>query len=1445
MITSAPRNGIFAVLPAIGTALLLATSLITSQTPTHAASQFDTTVAAADLDASVFHGYVDGVESADPASKDGPTAAVWTLSSHSNWSGVAFGDSKTPGRRFLRVGFLKPIAIGSVLVRGGGQLSVLKPTAAYPGNLASDEQWIPAERLDANGVTQAEAAREDYALWVLPPGTTTRALRFSHTALVTDQTFAGWLGGVTVISGRYANVAQQAIARTRSGNERASRINDGTNNGTWGAWDNTSQAPLTEKISAEHPEWVTLTWPTPVKLAGLDFLWTGFSAGDIQTYAGPADKNPNEAGDGDWRTVMPISGLINGYPYQFWPNGVDFATPLTTRAIRVRMMAVSQESHPHLNKRTEDGKRVWLGEIVAVQALGTLPAQTAVITKPTPTVIAHAPIPIRFTLATPGYVTLVIEDASGKRVRNLVSATKFPAGANTVWWDATDDLKRDKDAAAHGLYHIPQSYVAPGAYKVRGLVRPQVDLKYEFAINASGNPPWHTTDGTGGWLTTHTPAQAALFVPAESSPNGKPMVYIGCHIAEGGSGLVWLDLDGKKIGGRTWVGGNWTSAPYMARDAAKGVATDCAYVAAAWKENPKGNSGEIRLTALTAKGDRAIPVLQFAVGAGADTVTGTNLGDVSNYLGGFAVQGGVIVISMTAANALQLVDAATGKPLAKLAVDDPRGAAFDSSGALLLLSGKKLVRFEGDLRAATSLDSAKTLISTGLEDPRGITVDAAGSIYIADWGNSHQVKVFAANGTLQRTIGHAGAPAAGPYDPLHMNHPLGLTVDSSNHLWVAEKDFQPKRVSVWDTDGKVIKTFYGPARYGGGGTLDSRDKTTFYYDGMAFKLDWAAGQSVPSRIIRREDAIEQAVPGDAPELAVYANGKQYYTNSYNSSPTNGAPAITLFRNQNGIAVPCAAMGRANNWSLLKTAAFRPSWPATLNPDGDYWKNQALFAWSDLNGDGIAQPAEVTIKAGDVGGVTLMPDLTMVESRVDGKATAFAPTRFTANGTPVYSLDTSKVLVEGSQKPTSSGGDQAMLSPGGWTILTIAPQPFAPEGIGGVKNGVPLWSYPSVWPGLHASHSAATPTFPGELIGTTRLLGGFVTPKTGEAGPLWSLNANMGNMYVFTEDGLFVAQLFQDGRQGKPWSMPIAQRGMLLNEVSLHDENFFPTINQTEDGAIYLIDGARNAIVSVSGLEQIKRISAQPLTVTAKDIADSQAFFVQQEAERQSQLGSGNLNVPITDAPPVLDGHFEQWPVRDWAIIDRRGTAANFNSDSKPYDISAAVVVSGDNLYAAWRTGDNNLLANSGNELNAPFKTGGALDLQVETSPGGLRLLVTKKQGKTWAVLYRAKVAGTKTPVSFSSPWRTITIDAVEDVSTQVQLTPAGKGNYIVTVPLALLGLKPVAGGTIRADLGILRGDGAQTLQRVYWNNKATGITADVPSEAELTPKLWGKWTFTK
>ena len=41
------------------------------------------------------------------------------------------------------------------------------------------------------------------------------------------------------------------------------------------------------------------------------------------------------------------------------------------------------------------------------------------------------------------------------------------------------------------------------------------------------------------------------------------------------------------------------------------------------------------------------------------------------------------------------------------------------------------------------------------------------------------------------------------------------------------------------------------------------------------------------------------------------------------------------------------------------------------------------------------------------------------------------------------------------------------------------------------------------------------------------------------------------------------------------------------------------------------------------------------------------------------------------------------------------------------------------------------------------------------------------------------------------------------------------------------GQKAQPGTRLRGDLGVLRGNGTQTLQRVYWTNKATAIVADI------------------
>jgi hypothetical protein len=313
--------------------------------------------------------------------------------------------------------------------------------------------------------------------------------------------------------------------------------------------------------------------------------------------------------------------------------------------------------------------------------------------------------------------------------------------------------------------------------------------------------------------------------------------------------------------------------------------------------------------------------------------------------------------------------------------------------------------------------------------------------------------------------------------------------------------------------------------------------------------------------------------------------------------------------------------------------------------------------------------------------------------------------------------------------------------------------------------------------------------------------------------------------------------------------------MLLNQMTPGDENFWPSVTQTQDGLIYLAAGRPSCIVRVEGLETIRRVQPINLTVTARDLDRAREYFMQAEAARQAAQGRGVLNVPLRATPPVVDGKVDDWAEAEWVDIDKRGTAAYFNSDAKPYNVTAAVAISGGKLYACWRTGDKDLLRNSGDVPNALFKTGGALDLMLGADPaadakrttpvaGDLRLLVTQVKGATRALLYRAVASEGKQPVPFSSPSRTVTFDRVDDVSAQVQLA-SSEGNYEVSVLLAILGLKPEPGQKLKGDIGILRGDETSTTQRVYWNNKATAIVADVPSEAELCPHLWGLWQITK
>ena len=1223
----------------------------------------------------------------------------------------------------------------------------------------------------------------------------------------------------------------------------------------------------------------------------------------------------------------------------------------------------------------------------------------------------HPPITVPFTLAQPGYVTLVIEDAQGRRVRNLISETFFPAGANTVSWDGQDDTGR-LQTSANNNFVITDKPVPSGTYRVRGLVRPPIDLRYQFTVYNPGQPPWATADPSSEWLANHTAPSGVLFVPAEDAKRGPAPsptggeVLVCSAITEGGSGLAWLDLNGRKLRGQTWVGGVWTGATNLARDGGpKPVEGVYAYAGSSFPGGGyDGTKPELRLAELMTRAHAAAAPRDGRMGRGDDrpllapnapyggllppgqTTLHTEGTDYrytfpdNDHVGlsGLAVWDGSLVASLPKMNQLLWVDARARKVLGTVPVRDPRGVAFDAQGRLLVLSGTRMLRYVLGANKR-KMPAPSVLIASGLQDPRNLALDTHGNIYVSDRGGSNQIKVFTAAGTFLRAIGKAGHPKLGAYDPFLMHQPDGVTIDSLGRLWVAETDFAPKRISVWNArTGALIRAFYGPMEYGGGGALDPADKTRFFYGGLEFALDWRDGSNRPVGIYYQGGQDPLKLNGRAPETALPFGDREYLTECYNANPTGGSDSAALWILDKGIARPVAALGDAGSWPLISgllrgTDNYSVRWtgqvkpPAsgaytfsTLSDDGvrlwvnakplvndwtghgptedagtitlqagrryditmEYYQgsggatarlswagpgmpkaiipatalyptaqssraggltgryyngtdlkdfqgaavdptvnfhwdtappailtasaapfrsrlpadykagDRLVFSWSDTNGDGRIQPAEVTMRKGQASGITVTKDLSFVAAYLDGRAVRFPPAGFSAGGVPRYDLGGGQTLAEGTRQPQTSGGGQALAGADGWAVLTVPPAPYAAQAsMAGVKDGVPLWTYPSLWPGLHPSHDAPMPDHPGELIGTTRLLGGLVRPKGSDAGELWAINGNKGNVYLFTTDGLFVATLFQDSRTTS-WSAPKAERDMLVNGQSLQEENFWPSLTQTADGNIYLVGGGDGGnIIRLDGLSGIRRLPDASLTVTLAQIQQAQGYFVQAEAARQQaeDAKQAPLVVALRPSAPVLDGTLTGWPDSTFVPIDAH--------------VSAAVAVADGRLFAAFKTGDGSLLKNAGGDLPLLFKTGGALDLQLDAVPGGERLLVCRVGGKTTAALYRPRAPGTPTPpVAFSSPQRTVRFDRVDDVSAAVTLAEAN-GNYELSVPLSLLGLAPTAGQTIHGDLGVLRGNGFETLQRAYWHNKATGLVSDVPSEAELTPQLWGTWVI--
>ena len=1035
-----------------------------------------------------------------------------------------------------------------------------------------------------------------------------------------------------------------------------------------------------------------------------------------------------------------------------------------------------------------------------------------------------AGIPIRFRLDRECLVTLVVEDAGGDRVRNLIAEARLPGGENTVWWDGYDDGDWDGD------HNLVRRRVRAGTYRARGLAHDGIRMRYEFSAYSPGTPPWKTRDGSGGWLADHSPPADVLFLPGGGAPRsrGRSRLLVCSTSGETGEEFVWLDEDGRRLLG---VNDGFWGGTHLARDSGpKAVEGDDAYAFISGERDLDNDTMEVRAFKRDGRIE-SVARITFPH----ESVRRFRSNEEAYGANGLAVHDGLVVMAFTHQDKLIFADARRRSVVGEVPFPSPRGLTFDRQGRLYVISGSAVRRFSVTPGKAGLADG--TTFVDGLAEPRRTFVADDGTLYVADWGTSHQIKAFSPAGKLLRTIGEPGGPQLGRYDERRMSHPCGMTLDGQGRLWVAEAETYPKRLSLWDAaSGTFVRAWYGPPKYGGGGAIDPHDRRRLFYaeydrgGGIGFDLDWDGGESKVRSVFWRPERFEETVPGPAPERACTVAGRTFLTNCYNGqlrfNQDRGAAIWRLDPDE--IARPVAVLGNAEDlnhpqwgWAMKHRDAINALWR---------WKDPAriFFAWCDDDDDHVAQPGEVRwaettredahgVPLREVGLMPLIyPDLSVTTSY----GTRLAPPTISDRGIPIYDL--SKTTVVGPadiQRSPLVGRDHALSYRDGTDAL-----------FGSDLDGRHRWRMNWV---------EGDPPSPDHLVQATRPVGPPVRPAGGEAGDLVAYSGEKGAIFLLTLDGLFVQTLGGDMRSTPLWRMPEARRGMPIEGVSFEDEHFHPTITQVAGGDIFMVVGKEHSsIVRLDGLEAVRRLDLGGLAVDEGSLGGLPERLV----ERARGQGRDTLAVAIRERAPVVDGRLDDWPA---------GTAwADIAGQAK-----AAVAVAGGRLHVAFRTGDPELLANGGTDPRYQFKTGGALDLMLgadhaadrnrrEPARGDVRLLVTKVGGRPRAVLFRpaAPDAPEERGVLYQSPIGRVRFGEVTDVSDSVAL--AGRdGDYEVSVPLEVLGLRPEPGAELLGDLGLLMGDGAQTTRRIYWNDRDTGLVSDLPSEARLRPPNWGIWTI--
>lgn len=1012
-------------------------------------------------------------------------------------------------------------------------------------------------------------------------------------------------------------------------------------------------------------------------------------------------------------------------------------------------------------------------------------------------------------------MTVVIEDESGQRIRNLVA--DFPIrSAALVAWDGLNDQGQA---------------VKPGAYVARGLTQSGMKVVYEGSYFNPGDPPWALPDGTGAWGADHTnPAAVAADVEG---------VFLGWPYAEGGFGTIGLSVIGKKI----WSQRTGAAVLTLVGNDVWGAFADM-HGEKDWQLS--------RFDRATGKGRPFQPggVLQpFPL-----SLTELLGADFTGKIIGLVAAKDQVFLG-TSEGKLYTLSAREAEKMAEMEIPGLTQLAWGPELGLLAVANGKLWRVE----------NGKTqLVSVPAEvEPGCLAIRPDGLVALWNLKNRQVIlgRIQKQRFEVSGTIGNPGGrPIRGTFEPLGLNEVVSIAFGPRGELWAVESDLFPRRISVWNDQGKLVRDYVGNTGYSGSGSyLHPQKSDTAFLGPIEMRRnaegDWKVNRLlwVPDRSKGecfewnyRDYGIPQLFrPSKDPQKRewIFYPGRQAIL-----------PRVFFVEAEESFK-PAAAVVLAGHVS----GGLGPRGRVEKQPEGEFagLNGYDLLFWTDANADGKVQRSECEVapalKPAEVGeaGKPAFPltvgwggraDTEFSFFTTDGrKVFEFKPTSFSKEGYPRFSPASVMAHdwpVNGEVVPLA---DQKTA-----LILDTKKDAKRPTQLAAIRreDGHILWSYPNPFPGVHGSHEA-TMDRPGLMIGSL-FLSGVVEDKNREGFCL--VRGNSGQDFLFTLDGLMVGSLFRDARHPAANNLPATEaelRGKNLMDYTLGFEPFMGWFGKQSDGVVRLTvptAGQAVMIARLEGLDQVKRLAPVKIELKQTDLSRDTPVAVEEPAQKKiATIRRAPADFKFTNP--------SDWKSFDPLKLERSGAAET---------AEVRLAYNEKSLFLEFSVTDASPWLNHGTDFRTLFKSGDAVDFQFgpagsRKDPGAAdsRILIAPLNGKPVAVWMKpvASAASPKEAYVYESPVGRREFQSVR-LAPEIHVAAESEADgYVVRaeIPLALLGVKSPPEGAWAADFGFIVSDenGQVNVARRYWNNAHTNLVSDLPSEAWFSPNAGGEVQFEK